>query len=289
MNKKCLTIAFVGESNVGKSTLLNELVGHKVSIVTHKVQTTRYNIRGVTNVGDTQLVFIDTPGIFDPQGTLEKAIVNQALGAFDQADVICIVFDARRVQHPILNTIKEYSQRSGKKCYAVVNKVDLVEKEKLLPGLQEVYDLGIFTEVFPVSALKAYGTKHFMEFLLKQAPAGEWHFIEDEMTDQPSRKIAEEITREQAFILLHEELPYSLKIETDLWEEQADGSVKIYHSIFINKATQKPIVLGKGGAKIKEIGRRARGQIGHLLGKKVHLFLHVKVREDWIEKDFGHS
>ncbi len=287
MNKKCLTVALVGESNAGKSTLLNELIGHKVSIVTHKVQTTRYNIRGVTNIDDTQLIFIDTPGIFDPSGILEKAIVNQAVGAFDEADIICVVFDSRRIQHPVLNIIKKYAEQSGKKCYAIVNKVDLVEKEKLLPRLQEIYDLGIFTEVFPISALKAYGTKHFLEFLLKQAPESPWHFIEDEMTDQPVRKIAEEVTREQAYLLLHEELPYSLKVETELWEDQEDGSIKIYHAIFINKATQKPIVLGKGGIKIKEIGQRARKEISKILGKKIHLFLHVKVREDWIEKDFG--
>ncbi len=289
MNKKCLTVALVGESNAGKSTLLNELVGHKVSIVTHKVQTTRNNIRGVTNIGDTQLIFIDTPGIFNPEGTLEKAIVNQALTAFDQADIICIVFDARRVGHPVLPTIHDYAQKSGKKCYALINKVDLVTKEKLMPSLQYVYDLGIFTEVFPISALKAYGTKHFMEFLLKQAPQGDWHFIEEEMTDQPSKTLAEEITREQAYLLLHEEIPYSLKVETEQWEDLDNGDVKIYQSIFVNKSTQKPIVLGKNGEKIKEIGQRARKEISRVLNTKVHLFLHVKVREDWIEKDFGNS
>ncbi len=289
MNKKCLTIALVGESNAGKSTLLNELIGHKVSIVTHKVQTTRNNIRGVTNINETQLIFIDTPGIFNPDGTLEKAIVGNALNAFDEADIICIVFDARRVGHPILPTINDYAKRSGKKCYAIINKIDLVTKEKLLPSLQQIYDLGIFTEVFPISALKAYGTKHFMEFLLKQAPDAPWQFVEDEMTDQPSKTLAEEITREQAYLLLHEELPYSLKVETEHWEDLDNGDVKIHQSIFINKSTQKPIVLGKNGEKIKEIGQRARKEISRVLGVKVHLFLHVKVREDWIERDFGHS
>jgi len=285
MNKKCLTVALVGESNAGKSTLINELVGFKVSIVTHKVQTTRHNIRGITNIDDTQLIFIDSPGIFSPKGTLERAIVNEATSVFDQADIICVVFDVRRIEHPDLDIIRKYCEKSGKKCYAIVNKMDIADREALMPSIKQVYDMGFFEEVFPISALKGYNTKHFIEFLMKTAPESEWMYGEDEVTDQPERKLAEEITREQVYLLLHEEIPYSMKVETDLWEDQENGDVKIYHSIFVNKNTQKPIVLGNRGEKIKEIGQRSRKLISKLLGKKVHLFLHVKVKEDWIERD----
>lgn len=285
MAKKSLTIAFIGESNAGKSTLLNELVGFKVSIVTHKVQTTRFNIRGVANFDETQLVFVDTPGLFEPTGKLERAIVREAQSAFDQVDLVCVVLDVRRVNHPDLKLIHKYAKDSNKKCYAIVNKIDLVGKDVLMPAMQDVYDTKIFEEVFPVSALKSHGTKHLLDFLLKQAEPGEWHYNDDEITDQPERKLAEEATREQAYLLLHEEIPYSMKVETDSWQEQENGSVKIYHSIFINKSTQKSIVLGKNGTKIKEIGKRARQQISRLLDRKVHLYLHVKVRENWIDND----
>jgi GTP-binding protein Era len=231
------------------------------------------------------LVFVDTPGIFSPKGKLEKSIVSEAKAVFDQVDLICVVMDIRRATHPDLEVIKDLAKRSKKKCYAIINKIDLVDRQDLMTALQEVYNTGVFEEVFPISALKSQGTKHLLDFLIKSAPLGDWHYQDDEVTDQPERKLAEEITREQAYILLHEELPYSLKIETDLWEDQDNGSVKIYHSIFINKVTQKSIVLGKNGSKIKEIGKRARMEISKLLGRKVHLYLHVKIRENWIDQD----
>lgn len=282
---KLLTVAIIGEPNAGKSTLLNTLIGEEISIVTHKVQTTRENIRGICNIDKTQIVFIDTPGIFNATRTLEKAIVGNALGALDETDLVCVIIDLNKLKSKGYLNIIERIKKSKKPIYALINKVDLIEKTKLLPMIAELSQTGLFEEIFPISALKNQGVPHFKEFLISKAIPSPWIFEEDEITDKPMRFIAEEVTREQAFILLHEELPYSLKVETEKWEETL-SAVKIYQCILLNKQSQKIIALGTHGNKIKEIGERSRKKIALLLGKTVHLFLYIKVREDWIEREF---
>jgi GTP-binding protein Era len=285
-DQKNLVIALIGEPNAGKSTLLNALVGEKISIVTHKVQTTRYNIRGIVNEGDTQLIFIDTPGLFSAKRTLERAIVKAATTSFDEADIVCLMFDVNKLNSDAYKDVLPFVQNTKKPLFAIINKIDLISKEEILPLIKKLADENIFKEIIPLSALKSSGIEHITEFFLSQAKEGPWHYLEDEVTDQPIRNICEEITREQAFILLHQEIPYSLKVETEIWKE-TEATVTIHQAIFVMKETQKTIALGRGGSKIKEIGKRARLEISKLLGKKVNLFLYIKVREDWIEKDFS--
>jgi GTP-binding protein Era len=280
-------IALVGEPNVGKSTLVNAMVGEKISIVTHKVQTTRNNIRGILKYKNAQLVLIDSPGIFEPSRKLEKAIVSNAMAALEEADSVCVLFDARNFKLEAFLSIKERVKKLGKPCYAIINKVDLIEKSLVLPIIQELNDLGIFKEIFPISALKNLGTNKLIEFLYEQAKEGEWFFDPEQLTDISQSTLAEEITREKAFLLLHQEIPYSLKVETDKWEEGKDGSLTIHQSIFVMKESQKVIALGKGGEKIKQIGSQARYELSKLFNCKVNLFLFIKVREDWIEKDYS--
>ena len=284
--KKTLSVALIGEPNAGKSSLMNAIIGEKVSIVTHKIQTTRFNIRGILCEEDTQIIFMDTPGIFKPERRLEKAIVRNALNSFDQADILCLILDVKHFNLDNLAQLKTYLKKSGKPCYAIINKIDLIARFKLLEIIKNLDETLLFKELFMVSATKGDGIENLINFLKKQAQPGFWMYEEDQLTDQPARVLAEESTREQAFLLLHEELPYSLKIETDQWQECEDGSIKIHQSIYVLKEQQKIIVLGAGGSKIKDIGRRSRQQISNILGKKVHLFLHVKVREEWIDRDY---
>ena len=285
-NQKSITIALIGEPNAGKSTLINALVGQKISIVTHKVQTTRHKIRGVVNEGDTQLVFIDTPGLFMPKRTLEKAIVRAATSSFEEADIVCMLFDINRLISNHHKDALEFIKNVKKPLFAIINKIDLVDKDKLLPLIKSLADECIFQEIIPLSAIKNSGIKRITNFFLSQATEGPWQFIDEEITDQSVRSICEEITREQAFIQLHQELPYSLKVETEKWEE-GELTLSIHQTIFVTKDSQKIIALGKGGAKIKEIGRRARMEIAKLIGKRISLYLYIKVREDWIERDFS--
>jgi len=285
---KCSTIALVGDPNVGKSSLLNKFIGQKVSITTHKVQTTRVNIKGITNIKTSQLIFIDTPGIFAPKRKLERSIVNEAMMGLDAAEKICVIFDVYKLSGDAFEQIKDKLKSKGKEnCFAIINKVDLLkDRNDLLPKLKEIFDMGYFTEVFPMSALKEKGIEGFLNMMADKAPQGEWLYDDDQVTDVSVRTIAEEITREKAFILLHRELPYSLKIETENWEEDEDGVVNIHQAIFVSKDSQKNIVIGEGASKIKEIGTRARKSISLMLGQKVRLFLFVKVREDWIDRDY---
>ncbi len=285
-NKKSLIIALIGEPNSGKSTLLNALIGEKVSIVTHKVQTTRFNIKGILNEGDTQLVFIDTPGLFDAKRPLEKAIFRNAINSFEEADIICLMFDINKLKNASYRNVLNFTKNIKKPLFAIINKIDLIPKEELLPTIQMLADEKIFSEIIPLSALKKTGLERVTKFFVSQAKPGPWYYEEDEITDQSVKSICEEITREQTFIQLHQEIPYSLKVETEKWEETED-SVSIYQAIFVVKDSQKVIALGKNGSKIKDIGKRARFEMGKLLGKKVHLFLYIKVRENWIERDFN--
>jgi GTP-binding protein Era len=284
MQQKSLRVALVGEPNAGKSTLINAIVGEKVSIVSPKVQTTRNNIIGVVNQDETQLIFIDTPGIFKPERTLEKAIVANAWAGLEDADIACLIIDARRD----LNEQMEYfvkkviSKRND--TIIVFNKLDLIKPDSLLAKVEKLQNLGV-ENVFIISALKGNGIDDLTKCLLKIAKPGPWFYNEDEYTNQSMIDIAAEITREQAFLLLNKEIPYSLKVETEKWERLNNGSVKLYQAIVVLKESQKHIVIGDNGSKIKHISLKARREIEKAIGVKIHLFLYVKVRENWIEKE----
>lgn len=286
--KKCTSIALVGDPNVGKSSLLNKLVGQKISITTHKVQTTRVNVKGITNVGNSQLIFIDTPGIFEPKRKLERSIVTEAMSGLEAAEKICVIFDVHKLESDAFEQIKDKLAEKGKEnCFAIINKIDLIKnRDDLLPKLKQIYDSDFFAEVFPMSAVKEKGIDNFLNVMAEKAEISDWLYDEDTVTDVSVRTIAEEITREKAFILLHKELPYSLKVETEQWEEDEDGVVNIHQAIFVAKDSHKNIVIGEKASKIKEIGIRARKSITLLLEQKVRLFLFVKVREDWIDRDY---
>jgi len=285
VNRK-ITIALVGEPNAGKSTLINNILGEKISIVTPKVQTTRKTLRGVLHMGNVELVFIDTPGIFKPSRLLERGITRAAWNGIEEADCVCVLFDARQEsiaenQLAILQGIR----KREKPALAVINKVDLVSKPSLFKLAQLLNDEAQIEEIFMVSALKNKGITGMLESLVKLAPEGEWAFEEDDITDTPIKDIAEEITRERLFMRLNRELPYSLKVETESWKEMPDGSLKIYQSIVVLRESQKKIVIGDNAETLKAVSQSSRIAIAKFTGRKVHLFLHVKVKQDWIEDD----
>jgi GTPase len=280
---KCGFIAVVGAPNVGKSTLINALVGSKVTIVSPKVQTTRNRILGVAIEGNTQLIFIDTPGIFDaPKRRLEKAMVRSAWDSLRDADGIMAMVDVnhRHFEEPemILSRLENYK----KKAVLVLNKIDLIPRENLL-ALAEKFSRPGLDQIFMVSALKGDGVQDIKTYWSNQLPEGPWLFPEDQLSDLPLRFLAAEITREEIFNRLHQELPYSIWVETESWEEFEDGSVKVVQFIYVQRESQKPIVLGKGGQQIKAIGASARRQLIDILERPVHLFLQVKVKAGWIE------
>ncbi|MBX3458154.1 MAG: GTPase Era [Candidatus Paracaedibacteraceae bacterium] len=280
--KKFGFIAVVGEPNAGKSTLINQLVGQKVSIVSPKVQTTRQRILGIAISGEAQLVLIDTPGIFAPKKRLDRAMVASAWEAGKDADQIILIVDAsQKNQARSLEILKGLD---GRKVIIALNKVDAVDKAKLLKIAQQYSAFDIVSEIFMISALTGDGVADLMGYLVSQAPEGIWMFPEDDITDMPQRLWAAEITREQLYHQLHQELPYETFIETEAWEEFDNGDVKINQVIYVNRDSQKSIILGKRGSKIKEISQAARTELASLLGRKVHLYLYVKVAEDWSEK-----
>lgn len=279
-------IAVLGAPNAGKSTLVNAMVGTKVTIVSPKVQTTRTRIRGVAMVGDAQLVFIDTPGIFrTAKRRLERSMVAAAWGGAADADRVMLVIDVSRGVDDDTRSVIDTLKESGRKdVILVLNKVDLIERSKLLTMSAALFEEGLFSDVFMISALRDDGVDDLLRFLAEQAEEGPWMFPEDEVSDLPQRMLAAEITREKVFLRLHEELPYSILIETSSWEERKDGSVRIEQTIFVMRESQRKIVLGKGGQSIKAIGAAAREELEELLERRVHLFLHVKVREEWAEQ-----
>jgi len=283
---RCGFVAIVGAPNVGKSTLLNRLVGTKVSIVTHKVQTTRRRVLGITVRDRTQLVFIDTPGIFEarPNRPLERAMVRAAWAGADEADLGVLVVDARRGRDPDTQTILDGLAERGRRAILAINKLDLVKPPQVLPLIQAFDATQVFERVFIVSALTGDGCDDLLRALAELAPEDPWHFPEDQLSDLSNRALAAEITREKLFLRLHEELPYSLTVETEGWTESEDGSeVRIDQVIYVQRETQKGIVLGKKGQQIKQIGQLARLELERILGLRVHLFLYVKVRGKWTE------
>ncbi|HXQ54085.1 MAG TPA: GTPase Era [Stellaceae bacterium] len=281
--RRCATIAILGAPNAGKSTLLNRLVGSKVSIVTPKVQTTRARILGIARRGETQLIFVDTPGIFAPKRRLERAMVAAAWAGAQDADAVVVLVDAARGLDADTARILDGLERAGRRAILALNKIDRVPRETLLPLADQLARRGLFERIFMISSLTGDGVEDLADHLASLAPEGPFLFPEDDISDVPLRFLASELVREQVFIQLHQELPYAITVETDAWEEHKDGSVKITCTIHVAREAHKPIVLGKGGAQIKKIGAAARLELERALERRVHLFLHVRVSEDWSE------
>lgn len=280
----CGMVSIIGAPNAGKSTLINQVVGAKVSIVSPKVQTTRVRVMGVVNQKDTQIVFIDTPGIFSPQRRLEKSMVAAAWQGIKDADVILVLIDISHGKvsadsKSIITKLKD----GRKKAVLVLNKIDLVKKETLLSLADEMNKTGVFTDIYMISALKGDGLDRLVRDLAGKMPEGPWMFSEDQISDMPMRMLAAEITREKIFLQLGDELPYASTVETEQWEPFKNGSVKISQTIYVLRDSQKAIVLGKGGSRIKKIGESARHELEEILEQKVHLQLFVKVREKWTD------
>ena len=279
-------VAVIGAPNAGKSTLVNALVGQKVAIVSPKAQTTRTRLMGVAIAGEAQILLLDTPGIFEPRRRLDRAMVAAAWGGATEADLIALVVDAetgftRRIE-PMLDRIAE--RREPK--ILILNKVDLVRKEALLELVTQFSERLSFEEIYMVSAATGDGVADLKQALAARVPEGPWHFPEDQVSDATDRMLAAEVTREQLYLQLHAELPYESAIETEKFEERKDGSAVIHQQILVARDSQKAIVLGKGGTRIRAIGEAARKELSELLQRKVHLFLHVKVNPKW-EEDRG--
>lgn len=281
---RCGHIALLGAPNAGKSTLLNRLVGTKLAIVSPKVQTTRARLLGIVARGEAQLVFVDTPGIFAPKRRLERAMVAAAWEGAKEADIDVVLVDASRGLDADTRRILDGLKTAGKRrAVLALNQIDKVKREALLPMAAAITRAFEFERVFMISGLTGDGVEDLLAYLAESLPEGPWLYPADEMTDAPLRLLAAEITREQIFLQLHQELPYASTVETEGWEEFADGSVKISQLIHVARDSQKPIVLGKGGSRIKSIGEAARAELERLLGRRVHLFLQVKVTGDWTE------
>jgi GTP-binding protein Era len=280
---RCGFVAIIGAPNAGKSTLLNRLVGSKVAIVTHKVQTTRSRIRGMAIEGDTQIVFVDTPGIFKPRRRLDRAMVDAAWGGAGDADVIVALVDTERGRTEDVERVLQGLRDQGRKAILVLNKVDAVGRERLLKLAADLHATGLFTDTFMISALTGDGVDDLKHHIAGLMPRGPWHYPEDQIADLPMRLLAAEVTREKLFLRLHDELPYALTVETESWEHKKDGSIRIQQVIYVQRESQRKIALGEGGQTIKTVGKMAREELQEMLGARVHLFLFVKVRENWGE------
>jgi GTP-binding protein Era len=279
--RRCGFIALIGAPNVGKSTLINAIVGAKVAIVSHKVQTTRTLLRGIATQADAQLVFIDTPGIFQPRRRLDRAMVAGAWMGAGDADIVGAMIDAKRGIDEETGALMQRLAGLERSKILIVNKIDLVEKPSLLTLVNNATERVRFAATFMVSALSGDGISDLRQWLAGEVPAGPWHYPEDQITDAPLRQLAAEITREKLYLRLHQELPYQSTVETNSWEELKNGSVRIEQTIYVERMSQRKIVLGKGGQTIKAIGAEARREIADIAEQPVHLFLFVKVRESW--------
>jgi GTPase len=278
---RCGFVALVGAPNAGKSTLLNALIGSKVSIVSPKVQTTRTRVRGIAMHGNSQIIFVDTPGIFEPKRRLDRAMVAAAWSGAGDADLVALLIDARKgIDDEAKAIIGKFPSIRGKKSL-VINKIDLVQRDSLLPLVAAADQLAKWERVFMVAALNGDGVADVLDYFAGAVPAGPFHYPQDEITDVPLRQMAAEITREKVFLKLHQELPYQSTVETDSWKDLKDGSVRIEQTLFVERESQRKIVLGEGGQMIKRISMDARKEIEAAIEQKVHLFLHVKVRENW--------
>jgi GTP-binding protein Era len=290
--------AIIGAPNAGKSTLTNRLVGAKVSIVTQKVQTTRFPVRGVAMAGEAQIVLVDTPGIFQPRRKLDRAMVRAAWGGADDADAVIHLVDAaaeiaaaepgakaadKRAAIDV-ETIIEGLKKSGRQAILAINKVDAVKRDNLLALSQRLFETGVYSEVFMISATTGSGVDDLKARLAELMPENPWFYPEDQTADLPARLLAAEITREKIYLRVHEELPYAAAVETTKFEDRKDGSVRIEQTIYVERESQRPIILGKGGQTLKWIGQKAREELTAILDRPVHLFLHVQVDERWADK-----
>jgi GTP-binding protein Era len=280
-NTRCGFVALIGAPNAGKSTLTNALVGSKVAIVSPKVQTTRTLVRGIAMVGQSQIVLIDTPGIFAPRRRLDRAMVTSAWAGAHDADLVALLLDAKKGIDEEAEAIFQKLGEVRQPKILILNKVDLVDKPKLLALAQEANAKSTFESIFMVSARGGDGIEDVRQWLAEHVPAGPWHYPEDEVSDAPVRQLASEITREKLYLKLHQELPYRSTVETESWEERKDGSVRIEQTIYVERESQRKIVLGKSGQTIKAIGAAARTELAQIIEQPVHLFLFVKVREGW--------
>lgn len=281
--EKCGFVALIGAPNAGKSTLLNALVGAKVAIVTHKVQTTRTRITGIGLLEETQLVFIDTPGIFEPKRRLDRAMVSAAWKGSEDAETTVLLVDAKKGVTEEVERILEGLKTAGRTAILALNKIDGIKREGLLALTEKLNESGLFTDTFMISALKGDGVADLKSFLAGLAPVGPWMYPEDQVSDITMRMLAAEITREKVYLRLHDELPYATTVETEKWEERKDGSVRIEQVIHVERETQKGIVIGKGGSMLKTLGKMAREEMEEEFGCRIHLFLHVRTTERWAE------
>ncbi len=286
--------AVIGAPNAGKSTLVNRLVGQKVSIVTQKVQTTRFPVRGVAMEGPSQIVLVDTPGVFTPRRRLDRAMVRAAWAGAEDADAVVHLVDAagevaetpdsaQKRSSADTRTIVEGLKGASRQAILVLNKIDLVKRDTLLALSQTLFDTGVYSEVFMVSAHNGSGVDHLKQRLAGLMPLGHWLYPADQTADLPIRLLAAEITREKLYLRVHEELPYAAAVETTAFTEQRDGAARIEQTIFVERDSQRPIILGKNGQTLKWIGQKAREELTELLDRRVHLFIHVKVQENWAE------
>jgi len=283
---RCGLVAVVGAPNAGKSTLVNALVGQKVAIVSAKPQTTRTRLMGIAIVDDTQILLLDTPGIFDPRRRLDRAMVAAAWGGTQDADLVALVVDAETGFSQRIEAMLDTLQGRSEPRLLILNKVDVADKQALLTQAERLNERVAFEDTFMVSATSGDGVADLKAALVKRMPEGPWLFPEDQVSDATDRMLAAEVTREQLYLQLHAELPYDSAVETEKYEERPDGSAVIHQQILVARPTQRAIVLGKGGSRIKAIGAAAREELARQLGCKVHLYLHVKVKPDW-EEDRG--
>ena len=281
--QRCAVVAVLGAPNAGKSTLVNQLAGSKVSIVSHKVQTTRARIRAIAMEGNAQIILVDTPGIFKPKRTLDRAMVENAWGGAGDADAVVFLVDGRPGLTDEAKQIIAQLEHTKTRAILVINKIDLMSRERLLEVAAEFNAAHPFEQTFMVSALTGSGAGDLLRYLGQKMPESPWLYPEDQVADVQLRFMAAEMTREVIYERLHEELPYASTVETETWEEQKNGSVKIGQVIYVQRDSQKAIVLGKGGQTIKLLGQKAREEMERQFGRKVHLFLFVKVRENWAE------
>lgn len=280
---RCGFVALIGAPNAGKSTLTNNFVGSKVSIVSPKVQTTRTLVRGIGIYENSQIIFLDTPGIFKPRRRLDRAMVASAWGSIADADIVVLLVDARKGIDDEVRAIIEKLNESRLKAVLVLNKIDLVKKEKLLELSAELNKAADFTETFMISAVKGDGLDDFYHYLASHLPESPWYYPEEQMSDMPLKLLAAEIVREKIFLFLQDELPYAVTVEPELWQRREDNSVRAEMTVYVQREGQKIIVLGKGGSMIKKIGQAARREMENMLEERIHLFLFVKVRENWID------
>jgi len=278
---KCGFAAIIGTPNAGKSTLLNALAGSKVAIVTHKVQTTRAAIRAIVLDGDSQIIFIDTPGIFKPKRALDEAMVDAAWGGADDADRIALIVDAKRGLNRDVERIIEGLEKNHQKAILILNKIDIMARDSLLSVTRHFNERFAFEETFMVSALNGSGVEDIKHYFAENMPLGPWLYPEDQLADLPTKLLASEVTREKMFLKLHDELPYASTVETESWTVKKDGSIRTEQVIYVERESQRRIILGHKGELIKKIGQQSREDLAEMLGVPVHLFLFVKVRPNW--------